>query len=302
MLSRMLLAFSLSLLSSVSVIGQSKSDREMRGLFGPVQTVQEEEADFIDGGKGFAIENVTYRKESWSYDAMGRELTEVTYDLDDGSIRSRLTNHYDERGRLLERRGELSPDANFYEVEKFTYDLKGNLIEKSRYDAENELSYKRSFAYDAQGHLLEEVYSNGQGSIRSVARYKYNEQGRRVETAYFNHDAEGNLKPYADSAEHYRKVLVYDQAGNETTRLLIKPDESLFEIHVPTYDHRGNELELMIYHADGSFRTKVRNLYEFDSKGNWTEKFTSLWVTEKGRSFYRAISITKRKITYFKPK
>lgn len=184
--------------------------------------------------------------DSWTYDQLGRKLTQTngnnetvsyTYDLRSNVIETRqplgqvLRNAYDTQGRKT-----AEVDANGYEA-SWTYDYFGLLTGHKdlggatfayTYDTARQLTQQTSsrgqslaYTYDAAGQItVIQDWANGK-----TTTYAYDLSGRKLRervvqggyTYQDNHlayDARGNLRDVADARAHIS--MEYDKAGNRT--------------------------------------------------------------------------------------
>jgi hypothetical protein len=138
----------------------------------------------------------------------------------------------------------------------------------------NTTFYRWTFKHDRLGNRIEEArYKRTSQALAGstimavvlIGRlgYKYGEDGRKTEMSYYNSD--GSLK---------RKVVYeYGDQGSITIEAEVS----------------GN----------GKSVSKRYYSYEYDGKGNWIKRTTSMWLNEKGASFYLPVEVEYRDITYY---
>lgn len=82
-------------------------------------------------------------------------------------------------------------DNCFIEVVKTTklylifssFDAQGNLVKKSYYNFEGDLSFQRNYKYDNHGNLIETSRYNSEGSLD--CQYKYDAQGNLIQESIY---------------------------------------------------------------------------------------------------------------------
>ncbi len=214
-------------------------------------------------------------------------------------------------------RGELSDELSQLNASKvtFKYDQKGNLIEKTQFNASGKPQAVTRFRYK-QGRLIEELLFDGGNKLFSKTHFRYDEAGRLIETVFLDnnnrrkntslgyaierrdYDAKGNLicvAWYDDSGELSRKTYTqYDDKGNAIElRHIFFPDTTEAEIHKFQVDNAGRWTEKIETDSKNtSFRKTVRR---YDSKGNLIEEAT---YDNLGRLVENAVEIAKTVIDY----
>jgi hypothetical protein len=118
--------------------------------------------------------------------------------------------------------------------------------------------------------------------------FKYDDQNRLIEKAWFLSNGEPTIKYVYKYSANQRENLVYTETG------------SLNQRSIAILDEKGNEVERTHFKTqDGSIESKYSYAYEFDSKGNWTKRTVSKWVTKDGKSFYEPSYVDYRTIIYY---
>ena len=113
-------------------------------------------------------------------------------------------------------------------------------------------------------------------NIVNVEEYLFNEAGNVAEEVSYN----------PDKSLDFRRAFKYDSKGNKTEVAKYKSDGSLDKKAIFKYDSNGNMTEEAYCRSDGSLGSKDTYKYEYDSKGNKTEKLRyypngSLWISHK---------------------
>lgn len=111
-----------------------------------------------------------------------------------------LVEDRDEQGRLKQLTYQI-PGGEVIELELYTYDDKGNLVEFVRQNAHCEKEYEEHNTYDSRGNMIENKWSND--NKPKVTRYTYDDQNRIVGKT--NIDANGVVLS--------RTEIEYDEQG-----------------------------------------------------------------------------------------
>jgi hypothetical protein len=209
----------------------------------------------------------SYGKDTYTYDLTGK-LIEKVHEIN-GSI-SKTTYSYNSSGQLLKETCGLQIKEHIYNQEGrlikirrsygkgvidsrqvFSYDDKGNLLDRISYDTNGISEEKETKTYDANGYLLEEV--NAYGTII------YNTQGQLTMEIWG--------KDTSDSS--YRKVVYeYDDKG-----LIVKEEE---------FDNKGLlKKSAYTYEFDsiGNWTKEITTEWSADGK-------QSSWETYREISYY----------------
>lgn len=176
MLKGLLIALSLTLCSACSTATQSKAqqeraatDRERDGLLGPVKAVLTD--DVVSGEKLGGWQERQQVSSTTIYDAAGRRTVETPFriGLANGYAIVPHDAQYDPqaKGRTVETQLTTSDGGSAGKWVK-TYDTRGYLTEKTRYDASGSLLEKHSVAYeyDSQGNWVKRTVTNAVGNGR----------------------------------------------------------------------------------------------------------------------------------------
>lgn len=120
-------------------------------------------------------------------------------------------------------------------------------------------------------------------------KYIFDQQGRVKESKYFRNTGELSS----------RTLTIYDGKRTETQNFNTQGE--LASKTIQTFDDNGNLIESVFQILQPNIlEYKTAYKYEaFDSKGNWTKRILSEWITEEGKSFYEPIKIYYRTFTYY---
>ena len=227
MLKGLLIALSLTLCSACSTATQSKAqqeraatDRERDGLLGPVKAVLTD--DVVFGEKLGGWRERQQVSSTTIYDAAGRRMVETPFriGLANGYAMVPHDAQYDPqaKGRTVETQLTTSDGGSAGKWVK-TYDTRGYLTEKTRYDASGSLLEKHSVAYeyDSQGNWVKRTVTNAVGN------------GRPSETSYRliiyfrpapSGDEKGREAQAPESARQLKNPIVASSDNVASGRLL----------------------------------------------------------------------------------
>lgn len=309
------------------------TDREKKGLKGPVKSCADAVARWTYRPDG-SLAEVQYRSPDGStlttvylYDEAGR-LSETRSEwgvlehhytpqgeLERTTSGERLVESWgrDERGRRTRTRHVDVPakGAMAYQVEgsdsacvgeeaaaiKTVYDEHEQPVETLFYDAEQRLVNRVELVYDEAGRLMEEAQhlrfpaslfeKMGPEQIEAVqalcvglwkTRHRYDADGRRVETTT-------DFGPLGGE----RMTLAYNEHGDEVERIVVGATREL------ALDEKGRPVEPE--QPPGERRFEVRQEYQYDEHGNWTEQVVS--SRQKLDEAFTVTNTERRAIEYY---
>lgn len=289
------------ILSSILSLCAQKSDRESSGLKGFVQSVKEYSAE-INFKDGKPVEGRRELDSLKTFDVAGKSGTYYIY-TDGGEILYGDTLIYDSSDKLIEKRTVHSKFTYLCDKYVYTYDQAGRLFEETCHVTGRGSIGKYINRYDDAGKLIERervpiVVDKLYFGENTLERFVYNNQGQLTESSKFVKE-NGEWKPKNLSTGELKRV----DFSNDRTRVstVLKYDAAgvLKLIEVSSDDDSGNEIETVEYFPDGSVKGGNRYEYQFDKQGNAIKEIDYAWVTEDGKSSFRASGVTYREITYF---
>jgi hypothetical protein len=147
------------------------------------------------------------------------------------------------------------------------FDADGRPVRKVLYDADDRVIRRTLFRYDARGLLIEEGESIG-GRIREDFRnvYRYDSMGRRIEADMRWGDFGGERKSFA-----------YNERGDLVEELI-------------------EQSNILVAEEPGTQSWTQRFRYEYDDRGNWTERVTE---TALPNGETRVSRIERRSLIYY---
>lgn len=293
---------------------QAQSDKERDRLFGPVQTVTTEVAEFITKD-GKSVEGPRVSQHTVTYDERGNKVKQVEFNRD-GSVAQTIVYSYDAEGRsvgyedyaaglstprkhiyTLDQKGHrieyriMQPDGKAGD-EKYVYkyDSNGNRVAEELYHKTSLISRNEN-TYDAQGRLISQISYDPDSTVSSRIRVSLAQDGKPIERT--RHD--GDLLTYRVRYTYDSKRRPVEVA---TTGSYVDTDSSS-EGHITgkvVYVYKGKDQpkEMLIYNPDGSLRERV--VIDYDSRANWTRRTHRIKAATGGKEVTRQIDY--RIITY----
>jgi len=253
-------AILLCLLACALAVAQTKTDLELQGLAGPVQTVISKtiEAPLRDGKPGTAKET----SRSITFDQQGRKILE-SLNNPDGTPSRRWRFIYDANGYKSAQVEYYPPErligTNYY---RYEFDGKGRVVTMLIIDGDGKLAAKMVKTYNDRGLLAENTTFDRNGAVSNKSVFKYDEFGGIAEFALY------------DSAGVLLQKQIHTSSQNDM--LLTGADGTPRRKEVRSAPSRD----------------------EFDARGNWTKATTKKVVTESGRT-EQQIEVIRRFIIYY---
>jgi hypothetical protein len=297
-----------------SVNAQTKPDSEQDGLFGSVQSVKTEVAEFT-AKDGRNVEGPRMPVQTVTYDERGNRLKRVEFNRD-GSMAQTLVYTYDSEGRRIGYE-DYTPGLSTARKHVYALDAKGNRVEYKiiqptgsvadekyfyKYDANGkkiaeELYHKTSLisrnenAYDEQGRLMSQTIYNPDGSISSRIKNAIAADGKPTERTRYD----GDLLTY-------KVRYTYDKKGKlvelETIGSYVETDANTegYVTGKVVYIYKGKDQpkETLVFNPDGSLRERV--IVEYDSRGNWIKRTHRVRSAQNGKEL--PLQIEYRTIAY----
>ncbi len=297
-----------------SVNAQTKPDSEQEGLFGSVQSVKTEVAEFT-AKDGRNAEGPRMPVQAVTYDTRGNRMKCVDFNRD-GSVAQTLVYTYDSEGRRIGYE-DYTPGLSTARKHVYALDAKGNRVEYKiiqptgsvadekylyKYDANGkkiaeELYHKTSLisrnenAYDEQGRLMSQTIYNPDGSISSRIKNAIAADGKPTERTRYD----GDLLTY-------KVRYTYDKKGKlvelETIGSYVETDANTegYVTGKVVYIYKGKDQpkETLVFNPDGSLRERV--IVEYDSRGNWIKRTHRVRSAQNGKEL--PLQIEYRTIAY----
>lgn len=147
-------------------------------------------------------------------------------------------------------------------VDKYFYDTKGNLIEKTFYKRLRDRIGTSKYKYDSNNRMIEVARYWDDGSLESRESYSYNKKGQIVTKKYYS-----DFGYYAISYDE----LKYDSKGNNIESIFYIKDKKDRSSYFK-YDDKNNIIESRYWNKNDSLFSTTNIQYKYDKKSNWIWK------------------------------
>ncbi len=200
---------------------------------------------------------------------------------------------YDLKGNKIEQ-SDYNADKKLIEKSKYLYDSEGNKLKKLFYDSSDQLTEQIKFKYDSQGRICESDSYNPNDILNFRALLKYNSISNDIETDMM--DAKGLLMQKGKDE--------YDKNGFKVKTITYSETEAVTASTTYENDSSGNKKLQKYYSPEGAVNSEYAYEYEYDSIGNWVKRIECLkekyMETESNKSLRKgAITVTIRELIYY---
>jgi len=263
---KLIWSLSLALALFTAAFSQTRSDRELAGLKGPVKTVVERSYKYtgsVDTRKSGDANSKFDAGDTVTYDPQGNEIERIMVS-DYGELMGKQTQTFDKGGSLTER---IFRDAKgaLQERETFTY-RDGRLVETLAYNAAGVVRLKTVRSYDGKGNLTEEVYHDPT-IARARTVYAHDDRGNRTEMTFFMIDGKKAVAPVGPCLGGHRVKVTYDDKGRPIAKAVLDTEGNIKKSWTYSYDDSGNQLKQSMQSGGSTVTFDFK--YEYDEKGNW---------------------------------
>ena len=160
-----------------------------------------------------------------------------------------------------------------------TYDLLGNLEERTEQEYNSQGKCLVSRTYDGNG-LLTSYYENTLNENGQISRSDdYDAQGTRTGYQLYSYDSQGRqsrVEYYTDAGDlDHAYAYEYDAQGNRQKTSVLSEDGQLSQYTVTEHDAQGNQTESTTYDADG--RLLIHDTYD-----SFERTIEQQWYNDQG--------------------
>lgn len=290
---RLSATLTLTLFLFSSAVAQEKTDREKANLLGPVRSVRSETIEYKDATLKQRVG--TGESGSVTYDERGNEIERNT-SLIQGSFVSREVRTYDATGKLI---GSVSStDDGAHERRVYSYEG-GKLIRMINYDADGKVDSEQFNSYGKDGRLLEEKYGDGKSAFGKTV-FKYDQIGNLSEAAFYLPNGTKSIAVMGACVGTHRVTYTYNDKRKPIKIAHYDPDGEVKWGWEYSYDSKGMLTTEVVQYL--SSRQTNAYVYEYDSRGNWIKKITTIDFGFKSAPHIaprNTASVTSREITYY---
>ncbi len=298
-----LLAWTLALGCFYPSEARGRTDIEKNELKGPVRTVLAYEALFLKKS-GKLTEQKRHKYLAVTFDRQGRMSEKITYSTPADRILSLADAPLAESTESRVGKWLYNYDADGKRTTDFLSDYgrpicttthvyqSGGARATAKTDCGDGFSDIEDYTYDDAGNLIEYDHRIA-GGQRIV--YSYDERGNQIEEISYSFV---NLVPLTIRTRYF-----YNKHGFLSEIISDSSNDSRIEKASYLYDDQGNLLSSEIYDSKGNLTDQERYTFRFDSKRNWikkvkrNKKLTLINGSEKYCAHYR--TAIYRTITYY---
>jgi antitoxin component YwqK of YwqJK toxin-antitoxin module len=261
----------------------AKLDQQKSNLAGPAQRVVEETYT-QDRLNARIVMTETYDRNGYVTE---REVALIYKDAPEKDAKSRSVLVRSSSSRITEERTYRN-DGSLLSRQMYSYDANGNLANKVSYRSDNFEMNKWVYAHDSHGNKTEEKYFDA-GSLKTRFTYEYDERGNVIKSVSYKED--GSVE--------YSGMYKYDDKNRRTEIVIDGPTGLGDRRRVYRYNEKGHLSEEILYASNKSVEDRKVYVYEFDQKGNWVKRTTSIWTMNSGKLQPESNQITQRTISYY---
>ena len=281
-------------IAGLVIIGaQTGSDRERDELVGPVHTVRAESVPAMRGASGLKEQGRRQPMDTVTYDERGnysRRRIISDYGFPVGKQTFRYLN-----GRLAESR-LVDPKGVMLERRQYSYRLAGgpaNIV----ITGSDGHGYTEHYQRGAGGRI-EEIGYVADGKTAGKTVFKYQGELQPSEVAFFDPAGRPTTAPIGPCLGVHRLVYRYLNSRVKEAQLY-EEDGTLKRRSVFEHDLQGNVIEER--RTDGLAPSLFKYEYEYDSRGNWTTRISTIDYDTRDENDGEAlpVRVTFRVITYY---
>jgi YD repeat-containing protein len=189
-----------------------------------------------------------HRSSSISYDREGFPLEQITYD-ENGAVKQRIVNAYDDGGRLaesvVEESGGMGDARTLFEYE-------GELLTgTTALRPDGTLLVSTRFEYDEDGNVVATLTEVPEADLSLRMAFEYSEVDDVVRM--FSYDTAGNVIASSET--------VNDGNGNPLVTSAYEPDGTMGSITTYRYDSEGRPLEVAVRDSEGRLLSVASKTY-----------------------------------------
>src|SRR6185503_11190985 len=130
--------------------------------------------------------------------------------------------------------------------------------------------------------------------------FKYDDVGNRIEEARYKRTSRAMFGSSVASTVLLEKVSYkYDQGGRRTEASYFKSNGSLIRRVIYEYDDVGSIAVETEMKSNNKVANKQYYAYEYDRRGNWIKRTTSMWQNRGSGSYFVPVEVVYREISYY---
>lgn len=192
-----------------------------------------------------------HRTSSISYDREGFPLEQITYD-ENGAVKQRIVNAYDDGGRLSE---SVTDESGGLGDARTVFEYEGELLTGTiAHRPDGSLLVSTHFEYDEDGNVVATLTEVPDANLSLKMAFEYSETDDVIRT--FSYDTAGNIIASSET--------VNDGNGNPLVTSAYEPDGTMGSITTYTYDSEGRPLEVAVRDSEGRLISVASKTYDPD--------------------------------------
>jgi hypothetical protein len=210
-----------------------------------------------------------FRKRTYTYNKSGKLLAYESYN--ERGLSYFYTYDYDITGTYVTGKTGYNKDGSVSSKIKNHYDARGNQTEFIAYSPDGLMTTKTTYVYNDKGYLIEEHLNDVVPNLLEVKWFSsYDDKGNRI-----------GLDRYDPGKPVYKQTFGFDANRNKIEDNVLNDDGSVKNKVTYTYDAQKNKTEITETGSDGTIKFKTVITYEYDKNANWVNSTHSINETPK---------------------
>lgn len=244
-------------------------------------------------------------KEIFTFNKNGL-LSKIEKYIDNDSVAYETSLYtYNEKGKVI-KVSLIEQKKSFNS--KFTYDAKGNLLERATSDMNGKIVEKATYTYDKNGKMIKKRYYDSIGENEGVEENSYDEVGRKIQMVQYWNGKFDWKEEYIYKNKKSDILVIkksYDIDGKLQSKINYKHNKEgkvISEINTYiasnrkntttyAYNKQGDVSKFQYKTPSAKKRKPTKYKYDYDNKGNWSQMIEYLGGDAK--------YITVRDIVYY---
>ena len=225
------------------------------------------------------------------------------------SPKAKFTHNFASNGKETDST-ELTSRDSVVDTVSYAYTSDGKLASKICTDADGKVQWKFTYAYDVTGNLIDESAYNASDILTDRTIWKYN--GKQVDESYYNADGAllGKIITKKDDSGRTSEVAKYDESGWLEVKQVYTYNDAGKLSEVAHLDYAGNQIKRVVYRFDSSYsitekqtynmenKLYLREIYKYDSTGNVTKATTYSVADKFGTTVNELVAINEYAYKY----
>lgn len=256
--------------------------QKSKGIYEGVETMTVKRYNFVDEKFGeYSFDKEPYLIQKNTYDIKGNLIEKLYSDINGKIIDSlkstkymsfgKSTYKYDENNNLMISK-EIKSDGKIKRIEKYIYNSKNQIVNKTREDLLDNIFRRWEYSYNSFDSLETMDYFEKPDSLKSKVKIKYDSFMKMVEMVVYNND--GSMDSKSKYSYNKNNKFIKQEKYNS---------EGLSDIYEIDYDSLGR---LIKWSSSWVYKSKLEPLSgyynKYDNNGNVIERTNF----DDGENFY----------------